>query len=112
MILDNPNIYLVLNLFIHTVPKFGQICNVGEISFESYRQVLKSGLRNNSHSEKHITPIEHALSKHYNIRLSKFHGIFTLDADGGDADIREILCLIAGVEVISLGPKGLENKEI
>lgn len=111
-VLDKPNVHRVVELFFHTVPMFGHIGNVCEMSLESYHQVLKCGLRNNTHSDKHITAVEHALSQDWQRRLYDFHEIIEENEDDAPGALRGMLRLVAGEEAAFLPTDNREYSQL
>lgn len=114
-VLDKPNLHRILELCIHTVPLFGHACNVAEMPLESYHRILKDGLRNNTHEDKHISAIEHAVSKDWMSRLLDLYHIAVESVRGSveyQAAVRGMLRLMAGEDVLLLRPDGDEYKQL
>lgn len=45
----------MLKPFVYSVQQHGQVLNVSELVFESHHEVRKAVLRNNTHTDAHIT---------------------------------------------------------
>lgn len=100
-VLDKPNLHRVLELCIHTVPLFGHIRNVREMPLESFHQVMKSGLRNNTRSDKHVTAMEHALCQDWLRRVLELYDIAKRGGTTVNPAMRGLLRLLAGEDAVS-----------
>lgn len=94
--LDKHNLHRILEVFMHTIPLFGHVSNVGEMVLEAYHKVLKAGCLVNTHEDAHITAVEHSMSKYWNVRVLYMYDIMTAHLTGHEGALRVIVRILAG----------------
>lgn len=72
--------------------------------------MLKAGIRNNTHDDKHITAVEDALRKDWILQLSYLHEFATRSDENDNGALRGMLRLMVGEDSLSFPTDGVEYK--
>ena len=80
---DKPNTHRLLELSIHTIPRFNHISYVCELVFESAHQPLKFYLSRNNTLNSHVHSVQLILAKDW---LQRVWALWTLHRDDSETD--------------------------
>jgi len=79
--MDKPNLHRLLELCHHSVFAFGHTRNVAEMGLETVHQILKRSLHGNTHTDKHLTAIHHAICADWQRRVIEGFNEISLETD-------------------------------
>ena len=69
--LDKPNVHRVVELYHHSVPRYGHVCVFDELSFEAAHQPLKRGLGRSNHQLGHMYSMRAVLANECKSRIGQ-----------------------------------------
>jgi len=96
-IIDKPNVHRVLELYIHTIPAFGHVRHIQELTFEHMHQSLKRIWEKHNSSEQHIAAVKESLFNDYIHRLFNARKrALSQDTTSDGTALNDILKLILG----------------
>ena len=88
--LDKPNIHRLVELYHHSVPRYGHVRNFDELPFEAAHQPLKRALGRSNNRKGHIFAIQRVIANKWRLRMGL--ACQTLHCD--DGKLTEDHCLL------------------
>ena len=67
--LDKPNVHRMIELYQHTLPRFGHMPTVDELPFEAAHQPLKRALSRSNHKDGHVFATKSVLANDWRLRM-------------------------------------------
>jgi len=96
-IIDKPNVHRVLELYVHTIPAFGHVRHVQELTFEHMHQSLKRIWEKHNASELHLDVVKESLFNDYIHRLFQARKrALSQDTSSDNTALNDILKLLHG----------------
>ena len=93
--LDKPNLHRVVELYHHSIPRYGHMSVIDELKFEAAHQPLKRSLSRSNHKHGHNYSIRNTLANEWRLRMGRACASISVE---DDQDLSDEQCrqLIAG----------------
>ena len=94
--LDKLNVHRLVELFHHSIPRYGHVSNFDELAFESSHQPLKRAMERSNRNRGHLYSMRATLANEWRLRLGQACAQLPIDTELSDDHCRQLLSACFG----------------